>query len=79
MRLGRSSRNFVIGLTAAVVLGLLTWAFVKGIAICPSNQPARAQCYDEAHDIALSAATVVSVFVILATTAIVLLKRGRKD
>ena len=47
-----------VGVTA-LVIGLLAGAFVNGIAICPSNEPVRTECFAEARRIGLNAALLV--------------------
>lgn len=75
-RAGRNGRTFVRGMIAAAALGLFTWWFVSGLAICPSIGDPALECRAEADRVGLRAAMIVGGFVALATAAIMLSRRA---
>jgi hypothetical protein len=72
---GRNGRTLVRGTIAAAAIGLFTWWFVSGLAICPSIGDPALECRAEAHRIGLRAAAIVGGFVALVTAVIILSRR----
>ena len=74
-RLGRNGRALAAGAVVALVLALLTWWLVSGLALCPSDGDLAPKCREEADRVGLGFAALAGGIVALVTIAILFFNR----